>query len=243
MPGESFGNTTAIFSVSFPASARDEEITMSQDRTTAPWTSKQAYILAVICLVLGGVAGYLMRGSSSADLSANPAAASSATPGAAGAQQPTPEQLAHMAEKQAEPLLQKLQSRPDDPELLSGVGNLYYDAQQYDKAIDYYKRLLKVQPANVDVRSDMATCLWYRNDADAAIAEFEKSLKYNPQHASTLYNLGVVKWQGKGDPKGAVQAWEKLLQSNPNYQNKARVMELISRAKQHALGGMTAPKG
>ena len=114
---------------------------------------------------------------------------------------------------------------------------------QYDKAIEYYRRSLKIQPTNVDVRSDMATCLWYKNDADAAITEFEKSLKYNPQHASTLYNMGVVKWQGKADPKGAVQAWEKLLQTNPNYQNKARVMELIARAKQHALGGMTSPKG
>jgi cytochrome c-type biogenesis protein CcmH/NrfG len=217
---------------------------MSLDRNAAAWTSKQAYILAVICLVLGGLGGYLLRGSSSPDMAENAAAATGqSTPAGAATQQPTPEQLAHMAEKQAEPLLQKLQSRPDDPELLSSIGNAYYDGQQYDKAIDYYKRSLKIQPANVDVRSDMATCLWYKNDADAAIAEFEKSLKFNPQHASTLYNMGVVKWQGKGDPKGAVQAWEKLLQTNPNYQNKARVMELIARAKQHALGGMTPPKG
>jgi cytochrome c-type biogenesis protein CcmH/NrfG len=217
---------------------------MSQVRTTAAWTSKQAYILAVICLVLGGLGGYLLRGSSSPDMPDNTAAAASqATPGGAAAQQPTPEQLAHMAEKQAEPLLQKLQGRPDDPELLSNIGNVYYDAQQYDKAIDYYKRSLKIKPANVDVRSDMATCLWYKNDADGALAEFEKSLKFDPQHASTLYNMGVVKWQGKGDPKGAVQAWEKLLETNPNYQNKARVMELIARAKQHAMGGKSSPKG
>lgn len=217
---------------------------MSKDGSTAAWSSKQAYILAVICLALGGMAGYLLRGSSPPDMpETTAAAANTGMPGGTAAQQPTPEQLAHMAEKQAEPLLQKLQSRPDDAELLSSIGNAYYDGQQYDKAIEYYRRSLKIQPTNVDVRSDMATCLWYKNDADAAIAEFEKSLKYNPQHASTLYNMGVVKWQGKADPKGAVQAWEKLLQTNPNYQNKARVMELIARAKQHALGGMTSPKG
>lgn len=211
-------------------------------KAVSAWTSQQAYTMAVICLLLGGLAGYLLRGSSSPDVQGNSAAAAtSGMPGGA-AQQPTPEQLAQMADKQAEPLLQKLQSRPDDASLLSSIGNLYYDARQYDKAIEYYKKTLKIQPANVDVRSDMATCLWYKNDADAAIAEFEKSLKYNPQHASTLYNMGVVKWQGKGDPKGAVQAWEKLLQTNPNYENKARVMELIARARQHASGAM-APKG
>jgi tetratricopeptide (TPR) repeat protein len=215
----------------------------NDSKAASVWTSQQAYTMAVICLLLGGLAGYLLRGSSSPDLQDNPAAAAnSGMPGGA-AQQPTPEQLAQMADKQAEPLLQKLQSRPDDASLLTSIGNLYYDARQYDKAIEYYKKTLKVQPANVDVRSDMATCLWYKNDADAAIAEFEKSLKYNPQHASTLYNMGVVKWQGKGDPKGAVQAWEKLLQTNPNYENKARVMELIARARQHASGTMAPPKG
>ncbi len=217
---------------------------MAHERSgvSSPWSSKQAYSLAVICLVLGGVAGYLLRGSSSSDMTE---ARVDSTTGVAtnSGQQPTPEQMAHMAEKQAEPLLQKLQSRPNDASLLGTIGNLFYDAQQYDKAIEYYKRSLKAEPTNVDVRSDMATCLWYRNDPDAAIAEFEKSLKYNPQHASTLYNMGVVKWQGKGDPKGAVQAWEKLLQTNPNYENKARVMELIGRARQHASGSMTAPKG
>ena len=214
----------------------------NDSKVASAWTSPQAYTLAVICLILGGLAGYLLRGSSSPDMPESAAAANSGMPGAA-TQQPTPEQMAHMAEKQAEPLVQKLQSHPDDPQLLSSLGNVYYDAQQYDKAIEYYKKSLKIQPTNVDVRSDMATCLWYKNDADAAIAEFEKSLKYNPQHASTLYNLGVVKWQGKADPKGAVQAWEKLLQTNPNYENKARVMELISRARQHALGGTAPPKG
>ncbi len=50
----------------------------------------------------------------------------------------------------------------------------------------------------------------------------------------TLFNMGVVKWQGKGDPKGAVAAWEQLLKTNPDYPEKARVLELIERAKQHS---------
>src|SRR5581483_4954449 len=196
-------------------------------RTTATsiWTSKQAYTMAVICLLLGGAFGYLLRGSGSADNTRTPA------------------QMARMAHKQAEPLLAQLKTRPSDPALLVPIANIFYDAGQYDDAIGYYKQALKVDPKNVDVRSDMATCYWYKNDPDTAITEFQKSLTYNPAHASTLYNLGVVKWQGKGDPKGAVAAWQKLLDTNPNYENKARVMELISRARQHASGGMGNPKG
>lgn len=216
---------------------------VNAERAASNWTSKQAYTLAVICLLLGGAFGYLLRGSSSTDNTpSTEASAPAGMPSAAG-QQPTPEQMALMARKQAEPLVAQLKTNPDDPKLLAKIGNVYYDAGQYDDAIGYYKQALKLDPKNVDIRSDMATCYWYKNDPDTAIAEFKKSLTYNPQHASTLYNLGVVKWQGKGDPKGALEAWQKLLDTNPNYENKARVMELISRARQHATGGMGNPKG
>jgi len=215
----------------------------AQRPATSTWTSKQAYILAVICLLLGGASGYLLRGSSSTEAAATaPSAAPSGLP-AQAQQQPTPEQMAQMARKQAEPLLAQLKTRPGDVGLLTQIGNVFYDAGQYDDAIGYYQQVLNINPKNVDVRSDMATCFWYKNDPDKAIVEFQKSLTYNPTHASTLYNLGVVRWQGKGDPKGAVAAWQKLLDTNPNYENKARVMELLSRARQHASGGPGNPKG
>jgi cytochrome c-type biogenesis protein CcmH/NrfG len=38
------------------------------------------------------------------------------------------------------------------------------------------------------------------------------------------------------DPKGATQAWEKLLERNPNYPQKQQIEECIARAKQHAEG-------
>jgi len=84
------------------------------------------------------------------------------------------------------------------------------------------------------VRTDMGTAYWYTGNPDQAIAEFNRALKYNATHPGTLFNMGVVKWQGKMDPAGAVQAWEQLLQTNPNYQQKQQVLDLIAKAKQHA---------
>src|SRR5579884_881273 len=79
-------------------------------RTNSNWTSKQAYTLAVICLLLGGAFGYLLRGSSSSESTpAADAAAPAGMPSAAG-QQPTPEQMAQMARKQAEPLVAQLKT-------------------------------------------------------------------------------------------------------------------------------------
>jgi len=201
------------------------------------WTSVQAYTLAVICLLVGITAGWLIRGSEAP--AATPAetastSASSTTPGDSTTEAPTPQQLKHMADTQAAPLIEKLKSDPNNTTLLASIGNFYYDAQQYQTAIDYYQRALKVQPADTGVRTDMATAYWYTGNADTAIAEFQKSLSYEPNKPNALFNLGIVEWQGKMDIDAAVAAWQKLLDTNPTYEGKDKVLALMAQAKKHA---------
>jgi cytochrome c-type biogenesis protein CcmH/NrfG len=199
------------------------------------WSNLQAYTLAVVCLLLGTAGGWFLRGSQSpspASTSANAAMPSNASFG--DGTQPTPEQLRKMADTQAAPLLEKLKATPQDPDLLSKVGNVYYDVQDYPTAISYYQRSLQAQPANAGVRTDLATAYWYTGNPDSAIVEFNKALKYEPNKANTLFNLGIVQWQGKMDIKAAVASWQTLLATNPNYENKDKVLQLIAQAEKHS---------
>ncbi len=118
--------------------------------------------------------------------------------------------------------------------LLANIGNIYYDTQLYPTAIEYYQRSLKIQPSNAGVRTDLATAFWYTGSADTAIEEFNKALSYEPNKSNTLFNLGIVKWQGKMDVNGAVAAWQKLLDTNPDYEAKDKVVQLMAQAKKHA---------
>jgi cytochrome c-type biogenesis protein CcmH/NrfG len=201
----------------------------------AGWTNSQAYTLIVICLLAGIAGGWLLRGSAS-PLSAVAAQNTAIVPatGTGMGEQPSPQQMKMMADTQAAPLLMELKSDSSNPELLTKIGNIYYDTQQYPTAIDYYRRALNLQPANTAVRTDFATAIWYTGDADTAIAEFDKALSYEPNKPNTLFNLGVVKWQAKMDVKGALAVWQKLLDTNPNYENKQKVLELMSQAKKHS---------
>jgi len=207
------------------------------NRTTLSdeWTSLQAYTLAVVCVLVGLAGGWFFRGSQSPVSAAPGASARAAAPGGITAEQmPSPEQMKRMADSQAAPLLEKLKSEPKSGELLANIGNIYYDTQQYPAAVDYYQRSLNVQPANTSVRTDLGTAYWYMGNADKALEELNKALKYDPNKPNTLFNFGIVKWQGKMDVDGAVAAWQKLLETNPNYEGKDKVQQLIAQAKKHS---------
>lgn len=198
--------------------------------TPAVWTSTQAYLLAAFCLLLGVALGYLFRGSASS------------MPQAAAAMQATgvraPDTQAQAALRQsAAPLLDAVNRDPADYDALVKLGDLYYDGQQFPNAIQYYERAVAIHPENPNVRTDLGTAYWYTGNADKALAEMETSLKYNPGHPQTLFNLGWVKWQGKADAKGAVAAWQKLLKANPDYPQKQQVEQYIAKAKEHAARG------
>lgn len=205
------------------------------------WTNTQAYVMAVLCLVVGCAVGYLLRGSSTASTPA-PAPAAEAQPqgmppagmGQQQQQMPSPEQMKAMADKQAAPLLEQLKSKPNDPALLTQVGNLYYDAQIFPAAVDYYQKVVAADPKNASVRTDMATAMFYLGDIEHSLAQFDQALKDDPKNGNALFNRGIVKWQGKMDVKGAVADWELLLKQNPNYEQAAQVRTYIEQAKKHA---------
>ena len=197
------------------------------------WTSGQVYGIAIVCLLLGLAGGWFMRRVQASSENTQ-VAASQAIPNQVNASQAAlaaPPPLQQTAETQAAPLLAQLKTDPNNAALLENLGDIYYDAQQYLAAIEYYQRALNVQPANTSVRTDMATAIWYTGNADGAITEFKKSLAYEPTKANTLFNVGIVLWQGKHDGAGAIAAWQKLLSANPNYEHKEKVQQLIADAK------------
>jgi cytochrome c-type biogenesis protein CcmH/NrfG len=191
--------------------------------------------MAVISLVVGLAIGYLFRGSQSPAPPAQPVAAAqpAAPAGAMGgppAQMPTLDQMRQMADKKAAPLLEKLKTDPTNTDLLTQTANIYLSTHQFKEAASYFDKVLQLDPKNVPIRTQMASCLFYSNDVDGAISQLQQSLQYSPKDANALFNLGMIKWQGKKDSQGALAAWQQLLKSNPGLspERKATVQKIMA---------------
>jgi len=202
--------------------------------STASWQAKQVYVMAVICLTLGLGIGYLLRGSQSqAKSSAAQPMGAAAQPGTMP-QMPSLDDMKRMANKKAEPLLEKLKTDPKNTELLTQVARMYETTHQFKEAADYFGKAVEADPKNVETRAEMASCLYYSGDVDGAIAQLERSLTYDAKNPNSLFNLGVMRWQGKKDAKGALSAWQQLLKTNPGLaaDKKSQVQKLMAQVEQ-----------
>jgi tetratricopeptide (TPR) repeat protein len=111
------------------------------------------------------------------------------------------------------------------------LGNVLYDAGRYQEAIGHYQKALALNPKDAGVSTDLGTALWYTGRPDEALAQFQKSLAIEPNHPQTLYNIGIVRLEGKQDRAGAIEAWERLLAAHPGYPEAAKVRASIEKAR------------
>lgn len=137
-----------------------------------------------------------------------------------------------MAEKQAAPLLEKLSKDPNDYDTLMKLGGYYFAAQQFDESTKYYERAANLKPS-ADVFTKLANASFYSGSVDKAVSDLNRALQIDPKFANALYNLGMIKWQAQGDPKGAIECWEKLIKTNPKHPQLDQVRKMIAVVKQH----------
>ena len=139
-----------------------------------------------------------------------------------GGRMPTLQELNQIADKQAAPLLEKLKSDPSNSAELIQVAAIYHTTHRFKEAADYYGKAVQVDPRNVALRTKLATSLYRSGDVDGALAELNRALTYDPKDANALFDLGMIRLQGKQDGQGALAAWQKLLKTNPQMSSERR---------------------
>jgi cytochrome c-type biogenesis protein CcmH/NrfG len=168
----------------------------------------------------------------------------------AGGRMPSLEEMKQMADKQAAPLLEQLKSDPKNSAVLMQVGAIYYTTHRFKEASAYYGKAVRIEPGNAAFRVKLATSLYSNGDVDGAIAQLNQALSYAPNDANALFDLGMIRLQGKQDGKGALAAWQQLLKSNPQLSTDRRAAVeklmadvLTTLSDQHAMKGAPGNDG
>lgn len=124
-----------------------------------------------------------------------------------------------------------LATDPKNLKAATALANLLYDAGRFADAVPAYQQATALDPRNANLSTDLATAFFYAGRVDDALKQLETSLAIDPKHAQSLFNLGIVRRDGRKDAKGAVEAWTRLLEVAPDYPEAARVRTLIQETK------------
>ena len=174
---------------------------------------KDSVFFGLAGVFFGLIAGWVI-GSQQAP-AARPSVPAAAAPSAAapGSAQQAPPPL---DESRVSALKVTAENNPKDAESRVQLGNLFFDAERYPEAIQWYDAALKVDPGNINASTDLGIAYYYTNKPDLALAQFEKSLAIDPKHSKTLLNVGIVRAFGKEDLEGAAAAWQKVIEFAPD---------------------------
>jgi tetratricopeptide (TPR) repeat protein len=191
-------------------------------------------------VMFGLIAGWIIGSQQAALRPGAPAtaAASSSSPAVSNTAPPPP----ILDESRVKALTTVADQQPANAQPRVELGNLYFDAERYTDAIKWYSDALKLAPKDVDVSTDLGVSYYYTNQPDRALQQFDQSLKIDPKHAKTLLNMGIVRAFGKQDLAGAQEAWQRVIDLEPNSPEGQAAKRALDSLKSAHPGGAGSSK-
>ncbi len=121
-------------------------------------------------------------------------------------------------------------------------GKAAFAKQDWQKAIESFKKVLAVDPNQPEAHAYMGVILLQAGHADGALMAFDKALSQNPDFPMALWGKGMALYQGKKDFAGARQSFEKLLQMLPPGQDRTQVEKILAEIPSSGQNPQQIPK-
>jgi len=120
---------------------------------------------------------------------------------------------------------------PENPKLWAALGNAWYDREDWDRAIEGYRKALRKAPKDANILSDLGAAYRNRGDFKQAISSFEKARAADVDHWQSLLNLVLINAFDVRDAAAAQRNLDELKRRYPEIPNVDRIQEQISRLR------------
>ena len=108
-----------------------------------------------------------------------------------------------------------LEMEPENTQASSKLGDLYfYEKKEFDKAIEYYRKTLLLEPTRSSVAINLAAILSKTEKFDEAVSILHASLKIVPNNADLWLNYAILLVKQRMFSE-AIEAYEKALKNAP----------------------------
>ena len=105
---------------------------------------------------------------------------------------------------------------PKDLDAHYNLGLAYTDAKDYAKAIERYRKALRINAAHGLSWNNLGSALEQQGDKSAALAAYEKAIAINSRHAEAQNNAGAI-YSEQGKLDAAHACFEAAVLANPDF--------------------------
>lgn len=119
---------------------------------------------------------------------------------------------------------------PKDKSALVTMADVSFNQRVFDKAADYYRRFLELEPADNQIRARLGSSLAFLTKYDEAQAELQKVLKADPNNFEASAYLAITHAQ-MGNSIEAIKLGEEALKKAPSDEARARFSQFIDSVK------------
>lgn len=197
---------------------------------------KESVLFGLAGVFFGILVGWIIGSQQGAPIRPAGAPAQAAAPAQAEGRTPPP-----LDEKRAADLKAAADRNPRDAESRVQLANLYFDADRYADAARWYEEALTIEPKNANASTDLGIAYYYQNQADRALAQFDRSLEIDPRHTKTWLNIGFVRAFGKEDLDGAAKAWQQVVDLAPESPEGRAAKQALDGLRTAHPGGAMPP--
>ena len=110
-----------------------------------------------------------------------------------------------------EEMEQVVAANPDVPAMRLALARRYFEAGEFEKALDHYLIVLDQSPNDPEALASIGWMTFLSDRADVAEAYVERALQSDPDYVQAYWFLGNIRLLGLGDAAGAVEPLERLL--------------------------------
>jgi hypothetical protein len=139
--------------------------------------------------------------------------------------------MMEQVQKEITGLKAALEKDPTNVAALTRLGDMNFDAGKFDAAADFYAKALAAKPDDVNIETDLGTCLRNLGRATEALRHFESAVGKDPNHWKGWFNVGIVAMYDLGDFDRAQRAFEKVAQLNPGAINMDALREEMAKER------------
>ena len=95
-------------------------------------------------------------------------------------------------------------------------GGAHTELEQFDLAIENYKKALVAKPDYADAFCNIGIVQQKKGKLKTAIQNYKKAIKINPLHVRAHYNMGIG-YKTKGDLERAIACYQQAIKIHPRY--------------------------